>query len=276
MANLRHDQAEGLRRMMAKPRPRVISLLSACPTSDQHQTMTNLAATLAAFGYKVLLLNANHGDMQEALKAYGVNNVPTLLSVTQGKHPLIEAIVSSELGFSFANLMSTKNLTEAMLKPHADRLNALLEGLAQRFDLILVNAVLAGNTLPLPVLNQGEIMIQLNPQAHSVKEAYKLIKKQYSELGKRSFGVLVTGSHQQKAEEVFNGLAKVARQYLSVELDFMGAIPLDEHLRRADIIGRAIIEAFPKAAAAKAFKQLAERFIASAVPKPTHQATSIY
>lgn len=260
MANIKHDQAEGLRRLMAKPRPRVVSLLSACANTDQQNTMTNLAATLASFGYKVLLLNASHGDMQASLKPYGVGAVPTLLSVTQGKHRLIEAIVTSELGFSFAHLMSTKGLTEPMQNHTANSLNELLEGLAQRFDLILVNAVLAGNTLPLPVLNQGEIIIQLNHDADSVKEAYKLIKKQYSELGKRSFGVLVSGVSHQKAEEVYKGLAKVARQYLALELEFVGAIPMDEHLKRASHLGRAIVDAFPKAAASKAFKSLAERF----------------
>lgn len=274
MVSLHHDQAEGLRRMMAKPRPRVVSLLCASSLTDQQQTMTNLAATLATFGYKVLLLNAHSGDMQETLKCYGVTAVPTLLSVTQAKHTLTEAIVSSELGFSYANLMSAKCIAEPMEARIANMLNELLEGLAQRFDLILVNAVLTGNTLPLPVLNQGEIIIQLNHQPDSVKEAYKLIKKQYSELGKRSFGVLVTGTTPKKAEDVFKGLASVARQYLALELDYVGAIPVDEHIRRASSLGRAIVEAFPKAAASSAFKHLAERF--AALHLPAKQPSSIH
>jgi len=48
MSNFHHDQASGLRRIMAAPKPRVVSVISAASTHDQPRMMTNLAASILA------------------------------------------------------------------------------------------------------------------------------------------------------------------------------------------------------------------------------------
>ena len=46
---------------------------------------------------------------------------------------------------------------------------------------------------------------------------------------------------------------------MQIELEFFGAIPKDDHLTKAAKLGRSVIDAFPLAAASKAFKQIAQR-----------------
>ncbi|MES2741947.1 MAG: antiactivator of flagellar biosynthesis FleN protein, partial [Pseudomonadota bacterium] len=47
------DQAEGLRRMLAGPTPRVVTFLSATPQDDKGAMLVNLGASLARAGNDV-------------------------------------------------------------------------------------------------------------------------------------------------------------------------------------------------------------------------------
>jgi len=115
------------------------------------------------------------------------------------------------------------------------------------------------NHLPLTILNQHEILIKLSCDADSIQQAYALIKRVYSNLGRRSFGIIVSDATDKQAAKAFRNISQVAKNHLQVELEFFGAIPSDEHLGRAAKLGRAVIDAFPLTNAAKAFKNLAQR-----------------
>ena len=50
LANFDFDQAEGLRRMLAGPKPRIVTFLSATPQDDKGAMLVNLGASLARAG----------------------------------------------------------------------------------------------------------------------------------------------------------------------------------------------------------------------------------
>ena len=139
-------------------------------------------------------------------------------------------------------------------------LNKTFETLSGLFEVVLVDAVLdEKHQLPLAMLNQHDILIQLSSDAASIKEAYTLIKRVYSQMGRRSFGIIVSDATDAQAAATFRNISQVARNYMQVDLEFFGAIPSDEHLSRATKLGRVVIDAFPLTEAAKAFKALAQR-----------------
>jgi flagellar biosynthesis protein FlhG len=70
-----------------------------------------------------------------------------------------------------------------------------------------------------------------------------------------------------EGRELFLKLMKVTDRFLSVSLDYMGAIPLDECVHKAVKQQRAVIEAYPRSRAALAFKKLATVTNKWAVPK---------
>ncbi|MEQ1600911.1 MAG: MotR [Methylophilaceae bacterium] len=259
MVNTPRDQAAGLRRIMAGPQPRVVSILSATNSGDKSRTLSNLAVSLRRNGSDVLVVNAAT-NAHEVLKQYGINGLPSLMAVAQKKRVMEEAILLSPQGFYVANLMANHQLTTGLDAAASHALNKIFESLAHHYDVVLVDAELtAADTLPLQIMNDSEIIIELTNKAESIKQAYRLIKQVYSQLGKRSFGILVTNVNDTQAQDVFRNLAQVARRYLSIELEFMGAIPPDEHLNRATQLGRSVVEAFPMALATAAFKALAKR-----------------
>jgi flagellar biosynthesis protein FlhG len=274
LVNFHNDQAEGLRRIMTGPQPRIVSILSATATGDKPRTLSNLAVSLRRHGSDVLVVNAAT-DSRDALHQYGISGIPTLMAVAQKKHVLEEAILLSEQGFSVANLMSNQQLRTSLdTKPNSE-LNSLFESLASHYEVVLVDAELTENhTLPLEVLNQGEILIQLTSKPESIKQAYRLIKQICHQLGRGSFGILLSGANEKQAQDVFRNLSQVARRYLSIQLEFFGAIPADEHLNRAALLGRAVVEAFPMATASTAFKQMAERLGYNQTLYPAAQPSS--
>jgi len=124
----------------------------------------------------------------------------------------------------------------------------------------LVDATLNNEQLlPLKTLNNSEILIQLSRDPESIKNAYSLIKQICSQLGRRSFGIIVDDATESQAQVVFKNIAQVARRFMQIELEFFGEIPRDVHLNKAAKLGRSVVDAFPMAAASNALKQLAKR-----------------
>ena len=62
MANFDFDQAEGLRRMLAGPKPRIDTFLCATPDDDKGAMLVNLAASMARAGNDVLVVDAKRPE----------------------------------------------------------------------------------------------------------------------------------------------------------------------------------------------------------------------
>lgn len=260
MANFENDQAAGLRRIMAEPKPKVLSVLSAAG-NQQHQarTINNLAATLSEQGHQVLVMHASH-LAPSAFKSYGVASPLNLSDVIQGRAHLYETIYETSLGFAAAQLMPSNHISMPLDKNSAILMDQAFNQLQHEYDVILVAAMLNKNhVLPIPSLNNGEILIQLACEPESIKHGYTLMKQIYSQLGRRTFGVLVESANDRQAAIIFRNMEQVARRYMQIDLEFFGAIPKDEHLSQAEKIGRSVIEAFPMAHASMAFHALAQR-----------------
>jgi flagellar biosynthesis protein FlhG len=255
---IQNDQAAGLRRIMTVPKPRVVSILSASSTQDQARLMTNLAASIGVQGIDVLIVHASHDSSETS---YEIKNLPTLLDVSQEKSMLIDVIRTSKHGFSVAKLMPKNETNSPLDSKVSGRLNTIFDELALQYEIVLVDVTLNKNDiLPLKTLNEGEIIIKLTRQSESIKDAYTLIKQICSQLGRRSFGIIVDNATDAQAQIVFRNISQVARRFMQIELEFFGAIPSDDHLSRAAKLGRSVIDAFPLATASAAFKQIAQRF----------------
>jgi flagellar biosynthesis protein FlhG len=265
LANFDFDQAEGLRRLLAGPRPRSFTFLSVTPDQDKSATLINLGATLARSGNEVLLV-----DARSKYRGVGTRlELPycvTLMDVARHKRVLNDALRPMPQGFTVA-LMRHENRPdlEACQDSKILRdLGATFDLLARQTDILLIDAELnADDEFIVPALAKGEIVIQVEPGAVAIQEAYALVKRLNAQLGRRSFGILVTGASEQEAQVVYDNMARAANRYLAVQLKSLGSVPADEHLRRANRLGRSVVEAFPLAGASIAFRRLAGRVVAS-------------
>ena len=257
MLNFQNDQAAGLRRLMAAPKPRVVSIISASSIQDQPRMLSNLAVSIIGQGAEVLIV---HASAQSHQSSYGIDHLPALLDVAYGESALQAAIADSNHGYALSKLMHTHQHGMDIEGDISHELNRTFNDMSRQYDVVLVDATLDNNhLLPIQTLNEGEILIQLTRQPECIKQAYTLIKQICMQLGRRSFGIIVGDATEAQAQLAFQNISQVARRFMQIELEFFGAIPADEHLNRAAKLGRTVIDAFPLATASNAFKQIAHR-----------------
>jgi flagellar biosynthesis protein FlhG len=259
LASFDFDQAEGLRRMLAGPKPRIVTFLSAVSADEKNATLLNLSASLARAGSDVLLLDACAGGRGVAV-SLAASGAATLLEVARQERALDQVAQPMQEGFRLAMLARGPVRALPAEPLQMRRLASAFGVLSQHADIMLVDAELdAEDALPLPAMANGEIVVQVSNSAASIKEAYALVKRLNARLGRRPFGVLVTGAGEAEAKRVFDNMAQAASRYLAVQLKSVGSVPADEHVKRAARLGRAVVDAFPLAGASVAFRELAGR-----------------
>lgn len=257
MSSFQNDQAAGLRRIMALPKPRVVSIISATCAQNQPRLITNLAASILNQGNDVLVVHASQDSHEDS---YEVGNLATLYDVAQGKSSIQVATKNTKHGFSATKLMPRKLLNKPMASNSSTQLIDVFNALVQQYEIVLIDATLNDeHQLPLQSLNESEIIIQLTHNPESITQAYTLIKQIYNQIGRRSFGIIVGNATETQAQIVFRNISQVAKQFMQIELEFFGAIPADDHLSRATKLGRSVIDAFPLANASTALKKIAQR-----------------
>ncbi len=257
MSNFQNDQAAGLRRIMAAPKPRVVSIVSASPSGNQPRLMVNLAASIMSHGSDVLVV---HASQESRESSYEIDKLPTLLDVALKNTSIQSAIKTTKLGYSATRLMPKNVLSKQMDSHIGTPLNQVFNQLSTEFEIVLVDATLNDQSLlPLTTLNESEIIIQLTRKPESITQAYSLIKQICSELGRRPFGIIVDDATEAQAQAVFRNISQVAKRFMQIELELFGAIPPDDHISRAAKLGRTVIDAFPLASASTALKKIAQR-----------------
>ncbi|HJV79578.1 antiactivator of flagellar biosynthesis FleN protein [Noviherbaspirillum sp.] len=264
MASFDFDQAEGLRRMLAGPKPRVFTFLSAASPEEKGAMLVNLGASLGQAGRDVLLLDACLGQDGIATRLKATRGA-SLMQVARNERSLDDVIQLMPQGFAVAALSRGPSRMEKDSE-QARRLEDAFGVLAKRADIMVVDAELdKEDNFAIPALTSSEIVVQVSNNPASIKNAYAIIKRVNGRLGRRPFSLLVTGASEKEAQVVFENMAQVAKRYLAVKLNSMGSVPADEHLKRAMHLGRAVVDAFPLAGASVAFRKLAGRVVLSEV-----------
>ncbi len=252
--------------MLAGPRPRVFTFLSATSAEEKGAMLVNLGASLAQAGSNVLLFDASTGSQGIASRLDAVRSA-TLLQVARQERALDEAVQAMPQGFGVATMARGTQRVVPGDADQARRLSNAFKLLAAGGDILLADAELdAEGGLPIDALADSEIVVQVSAGAASIKDAYAIIKRINARFGRRPCGVLVTGTSDAEARVVFDNMARAANRYLAVKLYSMGSVPPDDHVKRAARLGRAVIDAFPLAGASVAFRTLAGRFALSDVP----------
>ncbi len=268
MANFDFDQAEGLRRMLAGPTPRIVSFLSATPQDDKGAMLVNLGASLARSGNDVLIVDACEREYGVAQRL-GLDKSPSVLQVARQECALNEVIHAAPQGFNVASMARVAG--KAASRTSADearRLAKTFDVLVKQTGIVIVDGEFgADGMFPVPAMASAEIVVQVSTSAASITAAYALIKRLSQQLGRRPFGILVTNASEAEAKVVYDNMSSAASRYLAVQLTSMGSVPADEYLHRAARLGRAVVDAFPLAGASVAFRQLAGRFAMSGIPQ---------
>ncbi|BCB26701.1 site-determining protein [Sulfurimicrobium lacus] len=260
MAEAMQDQAEGLRRLLSDDFVRIVTLTSGKRSVGKTTVLINLAVALARRGKQVMLLDEHQGK-HSVVGMLGLTPYYNLTHVLRREQSLEQVMLSGPEGImvvpSGRSVQELANLSASDM----EWLVRSFAQLAQPMDVVLVDAVagVAGNVLPLSLAAQ-ELVVVVDPQPASMTDAYALIKVLNQGFARRNFHIVVNRvASPEEAGVVFSNMAKVAKRFLKVSLDFMGFVPQEEKIHRATQLGRTVVDAFPDSTAAQAFRDLAEK-----------------
>ncbi len=266
MANFDFDQAEGLRRMLAGPKPRIVTFLSGSEQEDRGAMLVNLCASLSHAGSDVLLVDAC-GHATGVASRLGVAKGGALLNVARQECGLNQVVRAVPQGFNVVAMADHPLRTKYMSSADARRLANTFDVLVKQSGIVVVDGELDDdNSFPVAAMSDNDIVVQVSNSAISIKAAYSLIKRMSLELGRRPFGLLVTGANESEAKLVYDNMAQATSRYLAVKLISMGSVPADEFVSKAARLGRAVIDAYPLAGASVAYRRLAGRLSLSSTP----------
>ncbi|MGF6769770.1 flagellar biosynthesis protein FlhG [Paraburkholderia sp. GAS199] len=251
MDKLISDQAEGLRRLLAKSGSRVIAVTGGSSGVGCTTTVVNLAAALAQQGKDVLVIDECLGERSVSGMLGGLRGAGNFSAVMRGDLSLDDAAARHALGFSV--LAASRNNREGYT---AAQLGVVLHGSA---DVVLIDAQLDEHGhLSSLAMQSHDVMIVTRVAAQAITDTYACMKRLHYAHATAQFRVLVNQVQSvDDAHTAFANLAGVAGRYLTVALEDAGCIAADVRMARALELSRCVVDAFPSTPAARDFRHLA-------------------
>src|SRR5690606_1663933 len=127
--------------MLAGPKPRIFTFLSATSIAEKSAMLVNLGASLAAGGNAVVRLDAGAPDNGIA-RRMGVELPATLLDVARQRRAFDQAVQAMPQGFSLAALTAGSLYSALYDADQRRRLANALGVLASQSDVLIVDAEL--------------------------------------------------------------------------------------------------------------------------------------
>ena len=220
----------------------------------------NLAVSLAAMGRRVVLLDADLGLANVDIML-GISSKENLEHVLTGEADLRDVLVDGPGGIKIVPASSgTQSMVNLGAREHAGLIHAFSE-LGDQIDVLIIDtaAGISDTVVSFVKAAQETLMVVAN-EPTSITDAYALIKLLNQEYDMYRFNVLANMIRsQQEGRELFAKLTKVTDRFLDVALQFTGAIPYDDYVRKSVQRQKAVCDAYPRSKAATAYKALAQK-----------------
>ena len=239
---------------------RVIAVASGKGGVGKTSVSVNLAMSLQNAGQRTLLLDTDLG-LANVDVMLGLSPRFTLADVFAGRCELADTLLEGPNGLLVVPAASGKrHMTELTPAQHVGLVHAFSQ-LDVPIDVMIIDnaAGISDSVLTFCQAAQDVIVVVCDEPA-SVTDAYALIKVLSRERGVTRVQVLANQvGHPSEGRQLYDKLERVTSKFLDVTLNYLGAIPRDEWLRRAIQRQEAVVDAFPAAPASMAFREIAKR-----------------
>lgn len=252
------DQAAGLRNMARIKPVKVIAVTAGKGGVGKSNVSVNLAVALAQLNSKVMLLDADLG-LGNIDIMLGLHTKYDLSHVLQGVCQLNDVVLEGPHGLKIIPAASgTEFIAQLAHKKQAGIIDAFNE-LTENLDYLIIDTGAGISETVLSFTRSAqELLVVVCDEPTSLTDAYALIKVMSKRYGWSNFHIVANMVRSEKdGRDLFNKLFRVSEQFLEVKLDYLGAIPFDEHVHKAVKNQKPVLMAYPDSLAASSIKTLA-------------------
>lgn len=259
MAELRGDQADGLRRMLEGAKTRMVMLVSGSARVGKTSIALNLAGRLAQRGRSVLLIDENPQPGSDIADAGPDQCTGDQAAVW--REDALEAMLTRRRSGHL--LLTLAPLIQAWPKlPSAARVRVAAEirRLENRCDVTLIDTPpgCSGGTGIFDGRAQDLIMIAV-PAVSAVTASYALSKHLCLHNRQSRFHILLNRvGDGRRAGIMLDNLTQAIRTRLRIPAESLGCVPLDQRLHAASLGGGLVVEESPASPAAVRLRGIAD------------------
>lgn len=243
-----------------RTRTRTLVVASGKGGVGKSNLCANLAVAMGQQGARVLLLDADLSQANLDL-LLGVHPRYDLQHVLAGERTLEEIVVEGPAG---VRLIPAASDVPELAELDDYRRESLLRGIGtldREADLVIIDTAsgVTRDVLAL-CLAADDVIVMTTPEMPAFADAYGLIKVLSAQGIRQAPHLLVSqATSAEEAEETAHRIRLVARRFLHLELQSLGAIPEDPAIPSAVRRQEPVVTAFPQSPAAVAYRALASR-----------------
>jgi flagellar biosynthesis protein FlhG len=242
------------------PRGTILAVTSGKGGVGKTNVVINLAASLARFGHRVGIIDAD----------FGLGNIDVLLGLTPafhvghvltGEKNITDIAIQGPLGVKIIPAGSGIRELTALNAVQWRRFHKIIQTVSAELDFLLIDtaAGISDNVVDLLQLAERVLVVTSYDPA-AIVDAYAMIKILTTAARKKDIGIVVNATKDaDEAGVVFRQLDIAATKFLDRSLRFDGYIVSDPGIREAVLGQRPIVDHLPQAPASRCFRILASR-----------------
>ena len=216
-----------------KREPFILSISSGKGGVGKTLSVVNIALSAAISGKKVLILDGDLG-MSNVDVVLGLHGRYNLKDVFDGYKSLEEIILTGPCGIkiipSGSGISSLSSMTAVQKQILLEQFEKIQEGL----DLIIIDtgAGVGPNVTHFNSFSEFRFLIT-TPEPHSITDAYATIKVLSQKgLKKNIFLIVNMVRSEREGQEVSQRLMQTCKDFLDLEVEFVGSVPFDKEVSR--------------------------------------------
>ena len=254
-----------------KKTARVIAVTSGKGGVGKTNFSTSLALVAARNGQRVIVLDADLG-LANLHVVLGITPHYSMEHVLRGERTLRETLYPGPGGIHIIG--GASGLSELANLEAAQREDFIfsLQELDTLADLIIIDTGAGLSRNVLAFLHAAEeILVVTTPEPTAITDAYATIKVVSRENPASRMRLVVNMAQNEKeAVAAANRIDTIARQFLRVEVEFLGWLPLDPAVQEAVRAQKPFVLLSPHSAAAQSVARIATRLgLCETVPQPS-------